>query len=126
MKPVLVLLVSLCCAGLQQAAWAQAACAGKTGEAAATCQKEEAAARQEEKRGELQSGINYRDNALARCDPLTGNDKEDCLRRVEGEGMARGSVESGGIYRETRTITIGPTPGGQASGSSDAAKTSRP
>jgi hypothetical protein len=92
------------------------ACAGKVGEAAASCQREQAAVRQEERRGELQSGIDYRDNALARCDPLSGNDKEDCVRRVQGEGMASGSVEGGGIIRETRTITIGPTPAAGGSG----------
>lgn len=85
------------------------ACDAKTGEEAATCRREEAAVRQEEKRGQLETGIGFARNARARCDPLTGTDREDCLKRVEGQGLATGSVESGGIYRETRTITVGPS-----------------
>jgi hypothetical protein len=87
-------------------------CPGNPGEDPAACKREQAAARKAEQRGELQSGINFRENALRRCDPLTGSDRDDCVRRVQGEGKTTGSVESGGIYRETHTITIGPQPGG--------------
>jgi hypothetical protein len=111
MKTARVLTLALGLAGLPTWAVAQTTCFEKTGEAVAACQKEEAAARQAEKRGDLQSGINYRDNALARCSPLSGADKDDCVRRVQGEGTASGSVEGGGIYRETRTITM-PSPAG--------------
>lgn len=104
--------------GLAQHAGAQT-CLDNPGEDIATCKREQAAAEQAEKRGELQSGINYRDNALARCDPLSGSDRDDCISRVQGEGTKRGSVQSGGIYTETRTITIGQPPeAGSSSGSS--------
>ncbi len=94
-------------------------CPGNPGEDPAACKREQAAARQAEKRGQLQSGIDFRENALRRCDPLTGSDREDCVRRVQGEGSVSGSVESGGILRESRSITIGPQPeGGASSGAS--------
>ncbi|WP_151445564.1 hypothetical protein [Lacisediminimonas profundi] len=88
-----------------------AACAGRSGEERATCLREEAAARQELKRGRLDdAGADYRKNALERCRPLSGPERDDCIRRVEGGGVSSGSIESGGIYRETRSLEPGPSP----------------
>jgi hypothetical protein len=74
----------------------------------ATCLKEAGAALQEAKRGRLgddQSSA-YEQNRLLRCDRHTGGDREDCLRRMRGEGTVSGSVEGGGVYRELRTTQL--------------------
>ncbi len=39
-------------------------------------------------------------NRLRRCDSLPSQQREDCLRRMQGEGNVSGSVESGGVLRE--------------------------
>ena len=70
----------------------------------ATCLREAGAALQEAKRGRIGDGqSSYERNQLIRCDGLPAGDREDCLRRMRGEGTTSGSVESGGIYRELRT-----------------------
>jgi hypothetical protein len=70
----------------------------------ATCLKEAGAALQEAKRGRLgDSQSSYEQNRTVRCERLKGEDREDCVRRMRGEGTVSGSVESGGIYRELRT-----------------------
>lgn len=71
-----------------------------------TCQRETAAAMREAKRGGLEEGQGhkYRENALARCAVLREEDRKLCERRMRGEGTVSGSVESGGIYRELRTV----------------------
>ena len=83
----------------------RAACvSGKSNQDRATCLREAAAALQEAKRGRLvDSQSAYEQNQLARCDRLAGGDRDDCLRRMKGEGTVSGSVEGGGIYRELRT-----------------------
>lgn len=52
----------------------------------------------------------YQRNALVRCDRLTGDDRSDCVARIQGQGTTRGSVESGGIYRELVTREVGVAP----------------
>ncbi|WKB53867.1 hypothetical protein [Eleftheria terrae] len=70
----------------------------------ATCLKEAGAAREEARRGQLDgANTQYQRNAMARCDALPQADRADCQARVRGEGTARGSVEAGGIYKETVT-----------------------
>jgi hypothetical protein len=70
----------------------------------ATCLREAGAALQEAKRGQIGGGqTSYEQNQLLRCDRLTAGEREDCLRRMRGEGTVSGSVEGGGIYRELRT-----------------------
>ena len=49
----------------------------------------------------------YERNALERCKPLREPDREDCLKRMRGEGTLTGSVAGGGIYRELVTVTRG-------------------
>jgi len=70
--------------------------------------REEQAARQEARRGELARGDNpaeFERNRLARCDKHQGEDRDYCIRRMNGEGTVSGSVEGGGIYRELR-VTV--------------------
>ncbi len=77
---------------------------GRSNEDRATCLREAGAALQAAKRGRLGDDQgSYEHNRLLRCDRLPPGDREDCVRRMHGEGTVKGSVESGGIYRELRT-----------------------
>jgi hypothetical protein len=69
--------------------------------------REAQAARQEAKRGRLQSeepAVLER-NQRARCEYLPLEDRDYCLRRMNGEGTVSGSVEGGGLIRELR-VTV--------------------
>jgi hypothetical protein len=69
--------------------------------------REEQAARQEARQGVLARGDNpaeFERNRLARCDKHQGEDRDLCIRRMNGEGTVSGSVEGGGIYRELRVL----------------------
>lgn len=77
---------------------------GQSNQDRATCLREAGAALQQAKRGSIGDGQSaFEQNRLIRCDRLAGGDREDCLRRMHGEGTVSGSVEGGGIYRELRT-----------------------
>jgi hypothetical protein len=70
----------------------------------ATCLREAGAALQEAKRGRSGDGqSSYEQNRLIRCERLPAGEREDCQRRMRGEGSVSGSVEGGGVYRELRT-----------------------
>lgn len=78
--------------------------ANTTGEARATCMREAAAALQEARRGGLEDGnAQFERNRLLRCERQPVEDREDCMRRMKGEGTATGTVEGGGILRELVT-----------------------
>ena len=85
----------------------RAACiSGQSYQDRATCLREAGAALQEAKRGRLGDADvqgSYEQNRLLRCDRLPAGDREDCLRRMRGEGTVSGSVEAGGVLRELRT-----------------------
>ena len=86
----------------------RAACiSGQTNQDRATCLREAGAALQEARKvGSTGNGLGlgqYEQNRLLRCDRLPAADREDCLRRMRGEGTVSGSAASGGIYRELRT-----------------------
>jgi hypothetical protein len=49
----------------------------------------------------------YMRNALVRCERLAGDDRKDCVSRIQGQGTKSGSVEGGGIYRELITREVG-------------------
>jgi hypothetical protein len=83
----------------------RAAClSGITGQEKSACLKEAGAALVEARRGGLTSADDstYVKNTMDRCVPLPAADQEDCVRRMQGEGIIVGSVEEGGIYRELR------------------------
>ena len=84
----------------------RAACMnGQSNQDRATCLREAGAALQEAKRARgVEDESAFEQNRLARCDLVVAEDREDCLRRMRGEGTVSGSVEGGGIYRELRTI----------------------
>ena len=67
-----------------------------------TCLREAGAALQEAKRGRLDDGDArlYEQNRVARCNVQPPDDREDCLRRMHGEGITSGSVEEGGVFHE--------------------------
>ena len=90
----------------------RAACLdGRTNQDRDTCLREAGAARQEANRGRLgESPGVFEQNRLARCEGQPPQDREDCLRRMNGEGTTRGSVESGGIYRELVRPVVTPKP----------------
>ncbi|MBL0087488.1 MAG: hypothetical protein IPP44_12595 [Ideonella sp.] len=54
-----------------------------------------------------QDPAQYLRNALVRCDRLVGDDRQDCVARIQGQGSRSGSVEGGGIYRELVTRVVG-------------------
>ncbi|KAF1020232.1 MAG: hypothetical protein GAK30_02656 [Paracidovorax wautersii] len=79
--------------------------------ASVTERREAGAAAAEARRGNLKDqGQDYRANALQRCAPLPADLRGDCESRVRGEGQVSGSVQGGGILRETVTTTIVPAP----------------
>lgn len=88
----------------------RAACiSGQSHQDRATCLQEASAALQEARRGNLNDDQGaYEQNRLMRCERHAGEDREDCLRRMRGEGTVSGSVESGGMYRELRRTVPAP------------------
>jgi hypothetical protein len=88
----------------------RAACiGGNSGQDRATCLREAAAALQEAKRGRLDDGqAQFEQNRLLRCEKQPPEDRQDCIRRMNGEGTTSGSVKSGGIYRELVTPVAAP------------------
>ena len=56
------------------------------------------------KRGNLgEAPQHYEQNQMMRCEVHVDGDRDDCMRRMRGEGTVSGSVKGGGIYRELRT-----------------------
>ena len=88
----------------------RAACmAGQTtNEDRATCLREAGAALAEARRGNLTDGDGQlRKNAKDRCKVLSGDERADCIARMNGAGTVSGSVAGGGILREKVTIVPG-------------------
>jgi len=81
---------------------------GRSNQDRATCLKEANAARDASKRGQLidADAASYKRNALDRCKALAGDDARDCMTRMNGGGTASGSVEAGGLYRESVTTEL--------------------
>src|SRR6185295_19388 len=83
----------------------RAACnSGQSSQDRATCLNEAGAALREARRGQLDDGQSqFERNRLLRCDRQPAQDRADCVRRMNGEGVTSGSVEGGGILRELVT-----------------------
>jgi hypothetical protein len=88
----------------------RAAClSGATNQDRATCLKEAGAALQEARRGGLDDGqARLEENRLLRCDGQPPEDRQNCVRRMKGEGSTSGSVGAGGIYRELAVPDVPP------------------
>ena len=86
----------------------RAACLnGATNQDQATCLKEAGAALQASQRGGLDDGqARVEQNRLLRCDGQPPEERQNCVRRMSGEGSTTGSVEAGGIYRELVTPDV--------------------
>ena len=87
--------------------------AGKTAENQATCLKEAGAALQASRAHDLKTASSgeLAANERKRCEPLSGDDKKDCLKRAAGmDTTTSGSVAAGGDLKETTTVVPG-TPG---------------
>ena len=81
---------------------------GTKAEDKSACLKEAAAARVEARRGGLTtpSPQMLAENTTRRCLSQPIQDRDDCERRMNGQGTAEGSVAQGAIVRETNSITI--------------------
>jgi hypothetical protein len=70
-----------------------------------TCLKEAGAAYDEARRGGLgdASPSDLSRNATQRCEVQPPADRQACMQRILGAGSAQGSVEGGGLLRQTET-----------------------
>jgi hypothetical protein len=84
--------------------------AGKTAESQATCLKEAAAALQAARKRDLRTPTpaEIAANERRRCEPLSGDEKKDCLKRADNiDTTVSGSVAAGGDLKETVTVIPG-------------------
>jgi len=87
--------------------------AGNTTQDKATCMKEAGAALDQKKKGKLDNSGSPAANATDRCNALPQKDRADCLARIVGPAgpnqrvTGSGSVEGGGMMKETTTTTPG-------------------
>ena len=82
---------------------------GQTAEARDTCLREARNARADKQHHKLDTaGTDLRANALARCQPFSGEDKAACQARVMGYGETSGSVAGGGVLRQVETAVVPP------------------
>jgi len=91
----------------------QSCMTGRTQEDQATCLREARNAQAEKKRGTLEVAgdrSQYEQNAMARCNAFSGEDKAACKARMMGFGETSGSVAGGGVLREVETVVV---PAGQ-------------
>lgn len=117
------LAASLCAAGLMLAAGAAqaadpigragiqaqyeqdvAACKnGSTGQERTACMREAGAAREEANRQRLSDGTTeqHQQNMLDRCNRLPADSRQDCMTQMTSPTQVRGSVQGGGVLRET-------------------------
>jgi hypothetical protein len=78
-----------------------------------SCMKEARNALAEAKRGHMNTAAKsaeFERNALLRCDAHKGEDRADCVARMQGQGRTEGSVLGGGILRELATTKTLPAP----------------
>ncbi len=81
---------------------------GQSNQDIATCREEAQHALASARRGGLNDVPGqYEKNAMQRCEALKGDDHNDCLARMRGEGIVDGSVTGGGILRQSVTVVPG-------------------
>ena len=92
-----------------------AACkSGRTGQALDACLREAGAARQERSRQNLreESPEQLQQNMVARCNRLPETQRQNCVTQMTAPGNVRGSVQGGGVLRETVIqVPAGTAPG---------------
>ncbi len=76
---------------------------GKSNQDRATCMQEAGAARQEANRQNLKEGSTdqHQQNMVDRCNRLPATSRQDCLTQMTSPTNVRGSVQGGGVLRET-------------------------
>jgi hypothetical protein len=81
---------------------------GQSNQDRATCLQEAGAAFAQARREGLDDGpaVQYQRNALQRCEALSGDDRQACVARMQGQGTTSGSAAAGGIYRELVTREV--------------------
>ena len=88
--------------------------ADKTGQDRDLCLRDAEVARGAALRGQLTNpeDVNYRRNALERCQVFKGDEAKECRERILGTGGATvsGSVDGGGVLRELVKIEPAPAP----------------
>jgi hypothetical protein len=82
---------------------------GQTNQDRATCLKEAGASQVERRRNGLSNPTDSQSNATARCNALPAAQRQDCLTQMSGQGSTtvQGSVQGGGVLRET-VIPVAP------------------
>jgi len=85
-----------------------AACiSGRTQQDRETCMTEVRNANAAKRAGKVDnSGGNFRQNALSRCDVFQGEELIACQARVVGYGDAAGSVAGGGVIKQVETVVV--------------------
>ena len=90
----------------------QACRSGQSHQAMQVCLEEARNAQAARRKGQLElPGEDYMANALARCEPLSGEYRAACEARVLGFGNASGSVAGGGLLRWVETVVLPPSEG---------------
>ncbi|WP_223264832.1 hypothetical protein [Achromobacter spanius] len=76
---------------------------GKTNQDRTTCMREAGAARDEALRQNLKDGSSdqLQQNMVDRCNRLPAGSRQDCLTQMTSPTNVRGSVQGGGVLRET-------------------------
>lgn len=76
---------------------------GKTNQDRTTCMREAGAARDEALRQNLKDGSSdqLQQNMVDRCNRLPAGSRQDCLTQMSSPTNVRGSVQGGGVLRET-------------------------
>lgn len=87
---------------------------GSTQQEKSACMREAGAAREEALRQNLSAGDpnQLQQNALARCGSLPETARQDCVTQMTSpDTLVRGSVQGGGVLRETEIAVPAGTPG---------------
>ncbi|CAB3873763.1 hypothetical protein [Achromobacter piechaudii] len=76
---------------------------GKSNQDRETCMREAGAAREEARRQNLKEGSSdqYQQNMVDRCNRLPAASRQDCMTQMSSPTNVRGSVQGGGVLRET-------------------------
>ncbi|WP_287820488.1 hypothetical protein [Achromobacter sp.] len=76
---------------------------GSTGQERTACMREAGAAREEANRQRLSDGTTdqHQQNMLDRCNRLPADSRQDCITQMTSPTQVRGSVQGGGVLRET-------------------------
>jgi hypothetical protein len=86
---------------------------GASGQDQAACLREAGASLVERRRNGLTTPTDPQSNAMARCNALPADQRQDCMIQMSGQGQTRveGSVSGGGVLRETVIPVPAGTPG---------------